>query len=120
MTERDMPEDWKMLTAEALIQRCVLHIQRIAELQRDKAILSELLGSAQGEIKRQQARIAELEAAQQWQPVTDEFGEEFGNYSIAWDGKYLTVGCDHGTDRFLYDIELPDDVRLCRKVKPTE
>lgn len=112
MTEQYTPEDWKLLTAEALIERCMLHIRRIVELQREKAILGELLGSAQGELKRQQARIAEqekailflgvdideykkenhqlaadarkriaeLEAAQQWQPVTDEFGKEFGNY----------------------------------------
>lgn len=72
MTEQHTPEDWKMLTAEALIQRCVLYIQRIAELQREKAIANELLGSAQGEIKRQQARIAELEAAKELVQVDED------------------------------------------------
>jgi hypothetical protein len=61
MTERDMPEDWKMLTAEALIQRCVLHIQRIAELERilsaSRADNSKLLDDHGVAL----ARIAELE-----------------------------------------------------------
>lgn len=72
MTEQHTPEDWKLLTAEALIERCVLYIQRIAELQREKAIANELLGSAQNELKQAMARIAELEAAQELVQVDED------------------------------------------------
>lgn len=63
-------------------------------------------------IREKDARIAELEAATQWQPVAD---DEFLGSSIESKDDLLTMYGADGDSIFVY---LPEDIRLCRKVQP--
>lgn len=68
------------------------------------------------------ARIADLEAqlqaAQQWQPVVD--GECNLNVTemITVSGKGKWLRCEDLVDNLEVGVTLPDNIRLCRKVQP--
>lgn len=63
-------------------------------------------------VAMRERRIAELEAATQWQPVAD---DEFLGSSIESKDDLLTMYGADGDSIFVY---LPEDIRLCRKVQP--
>lgn len=69
-------------------------------------------------VRTLQQAYAELQAAQQWQPITG--GEQVGNGDTVNDGSVVNVGfIDEvtGEDCFASFV-MPDDIRLCRKVQP--
>lgn len=98
------------------------------EACKEIAARNEDIGRLQGELKNALARIAELEAAQQWQPCNNDTGAIIDSvddsirittwgygarFKVTWPDDYS----DDDKTGFV-TVDLPDDIRLCRKIQP--
>mgnify|MGYP000889940194 FL=1 len=127
MTKQEALEYWSCLSEGELIIRLGLYF---AELEKASTVgvlqeqlrHADMLLTMQGEqIDRYLARIKELEDAQSWQPV-ERYALAFDKtdpktkISILASGQTFSLRLSSGQAEFF--IELPDDIRLWRKVKP--
>lgn len=98
------------------------------DYERALAFRNEDIGRLQVELKNALARIAELEAAQQWQPCNNDTGAIIDSvddsirittwgygarFKVTWPDDYS----DDDKTGFV-TVDLPDDIRLCRKIQP--
>lgn len=87
--------------------------------------LEQDIGNLRNDLTKAQARIAELEAqaAQQWQPVTQyvlvrDKSDTNTKISILIGGQTFSLRLSSGQAEFF--VELPDNLRLCRKVQAAQ
>lgn len=83
--------------------------------------LAAKLGDVMAERDALRQRLAELEAAQRWVPVEDDFiyngaNGDYERMVIWYDGVLRVSGLDRSGEEAVRSVRLPDDVRLCRLV----